>query len=237
MWHDPLHFLYKLPVTTPPLLRTTIGDFTLQEYRLSLGDRSWSFMHTGSVVTLAQEQDYLGREQARLPYGAMLWPSSIALAHDVFARREQLTGKRLLELGAGTGLPGIVAASLGARVLQIDRNTVALHLCRMKAERNAASHAEVRDADWESFQADAPFDLILGADVLYAPAMHDPLLAICDAHLAPGGTVLFADPLREASLSMLERMQHAGYRVSFARWSVGVDSGARTIAVYEAARA
>ncbi|MET0388482.1 MAG: methyltransferase domain-containing protein [Polyangiales bacterium] len=217
-----------------PTLQTSIGDFLLHEYRLPLGDRVWSFLHTGTTVTVEQEQTYLTHDGARLPYGAMLWPSSIALAHDVFARAEQLARARVLELGAGTGLPGIVAASLGARVVQVDRSEVALHLCRMNAERNATTGIDLRCAEWATLQSDTPFDFIIGADVLYATAQHDQLRAICDAYLAPGGTVLFADPLRTASLPMLEAMERSGYRVSLTKWSIGVDSGTRTIAIYEA---
>jgi methyltransferase-like protein 23 len=220
----------------PPVLRTSIGDFTLHDYQLQLGARSWSVLHTGTVVTLTQEHEYLSRERDRLPYGAMLWPSSIALAHDLFARSERLLGKRVLELGAGTGLPGIVAESLGASVLQIDRHEVALHLCRMNAQRNANQRVEVRAADWETFHSEAPFDFIIGADVLYAAPLHARLRDICDAYLAPRGSVLFADPLRAESLSMLELMERSGYRVSFSKWSIGVESGTRTVAVYEATR-
>lgn len=223
------------PVTTP-LLRTSIGDFTLHEYRLTLGGRTWSFLHTGAVVTREQEYEYLAREQGRLPYGVMLWPASIALSHDVLTRSDTLPGKRVLELGAGTGMPGIVAASLGARVLQIDRSEVALHVCGMNAERNRVTSIDVRDAEWETFHSDAPFDLILGADVLYVTTMHDRLRAICDQYLAPGGTVLFSDPFRSQSLPMLETMEANGWRVSLAKWSIEVETGTRTIAVYEATR-
>lgn len=220
----------------PALLRTSVGDFTLHDYQLQLGGRSWSVRHTGTVVTVDQERAYLARERDRLPYGAMLWPSSIALAHDLFARSEQLADKRVLELGAGTGLPGIVAESLGASVLQVDRNQVALHLCRMNAQRNANQRVQVREEDWESFHSETAFDFIIGADVLYAASLHERLRAICEANLAPRGTVLFADPLRAESLSMLELMERSGYRVSFAKWTISVESGTRTIAVYEATR-
>src|SRR6185312_10476039 len=120
-----------------PTLATTIGEFPLQEYCLRSGERAWSFFHTGAVVTVEQESRFLARESDRLPYGVMLWPASIALAHDLFARAETLRGKRVLELGAGTGIPGIIAASFGARVVQVDRSEVALHVCRLNKERNA----------------------------------------------------------------------------------------------------
>lgn len=219
-----------------PTLRTSIGDFTLNEYCLSLGGRSWSFLHTGKILTLEQEEQFLATERDRLPYGVMLWPASIALAHDVLARADQLRGKRLLELGAGTGMPGIVAASLGAQVLQIDHSEAALHVCTMNKARNRVTSIEARVAEWETFHSDQQFDFIIGSDVLYVTTMHDRLRAICDAYLAPAGVVLFSDPFRAQSLPMLEAMEAHGFRVSLAKWSIQVGSGARSIAVYEAAR-
>ena len=65
-----------------------------------------------------------GGEQPRVPYGIVLWPAAIALAHEIASR--QVAGMRVLELGAGTGLPGIVAASLGAHVVQTDKQELAL---------------------------------------------------------------------------------------------------------------
>ncbi len=221
---------------TSPQLRTSIGDFALHEYRLSLGGHAWSFLHTGAIFTAEQENRYLAQERDRLPYGVMLWPASIALAHDVLSRAGGLRGKRVLELGAGTGIPGIVAASLGAQVLQLDRSEVAIHVCEMNKARNAVQ-LEVREADWETFTSEQPFDLILGSDVLYVTTMHDRLRAICEQYLAPGGTVLFSDPLRAQSLPMLEVMEASGWRVSLAKWTIEVEAGVRTIAVYEAARA
>jgi predicted nicotinamide N-methyase len=192
-------------------------------------------LHTGAVLTVEQEMRYLDREQC-MPYGAMLWPASIALAHQLLGERDELRGKRVLELGAGTGIPGIVAGTLGARVLQIDRSEIALHLCARNKERNHATTVEVRGAEWDTFQSDTQFELILGSDVLYATTMHNRLRAICDEYLAPDGKVLFSDPLRSDSLPMLEAMAASGWRVSLSKWSIEVETGVRTIAVYEAMR-
>lgn len=218
------------------LLRTSIGDFALHEYSLPGAGRRLSFLHTGAVFTVEQERKYLAREEARLPYGVMLWPASIALAHELMARAEELRGKRVLELGAGTGMPGLVAASLGARVLQVDHSEVALHVCALNKERNQLRDVEVRAADWETFESDEKFDFIVGADVLYVTTMHERLRAICAQYLASGGRVLFSDPLREQSLPMMEAMDADGWRVSLTKWSVAVEDGSRSIAIYEAAR-
>ena len=165
---------YERSVAAPSLSKS-IGDFALCEYRLTLGDRSWSFLHTGAVLTVEQEAKYLDRESDRLPYGAMLWPASLALAHALLADANGLRGKRVLELGAGTGIPGIVASTLGAHVLQIDRSEIALHLCARNKERNRASSVEVRHADWDTFQSDVHYPAAMRPpiDTSTTPTSHD----------------------------------------------------------------
>lgn len=219
-----------------PTLNTSIGEIRLHEYNVALGDRKWSFLHTGVIVTREQEREFFSREEELLPYGAILWPASIALAHEVLEQGAMLAGKRVLELGAGTGVPGIVAASFGAKVLQTDRHQVAVHLCKLNAERNRVANSEVREVDWETFHSDEPFDLILGGDVLYMTTMHARLQEICERYLAPGGAALFSDPFRKQSLPMLEKMESDGWQVSLSKWSIEVEKGTRSIAVYRAAR-
>src|SRR5580704_9410852 len=122
------------PPTEPSVLRTTAGDLPLEEYHLRLEGGAWRILHTGAILSHEDEERFLGGEKPRVPYGIVLWPAAIALAHEIATRA--LGAARVLELGAGTGLPGIVAASLGAGVVQTDRQEVALHVCRMNAERN-----------------------------------------------------------------------------------------------------
>ena len=125
-------------MTEPDVLRTMAGDLPLEEVQLAIGARTWSILHTGALVTAEQELEFLtGENTVKRPYGIVLWPSAIALAHELATR--DLAGTRVLELGAGTGLPGIVAASLGARVVQTDRQQLALHVCRQNAARNGAA--------------------------------------------------------------------------------------------------
>jgi predicted nicotinamide N-methyase len=213
-------------------LSTSVGDFPLQEYRLRLGDRAWSVLHTEAVLSFQEEQDFLSERRA-LPYGVVLWPASVALAHDVAARPDDFRGRRVLELGAGTGLPGIVAAALGARVVQTDRQEVALSVCRRNGARNGVAGIEYRQADWERWEDAERYDVILGADVLYADGMHDRLRAIFDGNLAPGGRLLLSDPFRPLSLRLLEAMERDGWEVTLAKWTIGEGEEARGIGVYE----
>lgn len=217
----------------PPVLSTSVGDYPLQEYRLRVGGREWSLLHTDAVISLRQEADYLQEVRDRLPYGVALWPSAIALAHEIAARAHEFRGRSALELGAGTGLPGIVAASLGARVVQSDGHEVALSLCRRNGERNGARGIEYRRASWSEWDDPARYDWILGSDILYAESTQADLRRIFAANLAPGGRVLLSDPLRAVSHRFLETLEAEGWRVAGSRWTVGEAGEPRPIGLWE----
>ncbi|XP_064594412.1 histone-arginine methyltransferase METTL23-like isoform X3 [Liolophura sinensis] len=53
-------------------------------------------------------------------YGMYVWPCAPVLAQYIWFHRQHLTTKRILELGAGTALPGVVAAKCGAQVTLSD---------------------------------------------------------------------------------------------------------------------
>jgi predicted nicotinamide N-methyase len=221
--------------TQPPVLRTEAGEFPLADFRLGLAGREWTVLHTGAILSFADEQHFLREMREHLPYGVALWPAAIALAHDVASRPEAFRGGRVLELGAGTGLPGIVAASLGARVVQTDRHELAMSVCRLNGERNGVGAIEHRLADWTEWEDAARYDWILGSDILYGDALHPHLRRIFERNLAAGGRVLLADPFRATSLRLLEALEADGWTVALAKWNVGEEETPRPIGVFELA--
>lgn len=218
----------------PPVLHTTIGDLPLDEVELHIGDRAWSIEHSGAILSREDEVVFLRGEATRLPYGIVLWPAAIALAHELAGR--SLAGARVLELGAGTGIPGIIAASLGAQVVQTDRQGLVLHLCQRNAARNQVTGLEHRLADWTAWTDTTRYDLILGADILYAPELHPHLRHIFETNLAPGGRILLGDPYRQPSITLLEALEAEGWTVTMTKWTVGVTPPPRAVAVFELTR-
>jgi predicted nicotinamide N-methyase len=218
-----------------PVLATTAGDVPLAECRLAVGGREWSLLHAVAVFSRDEESRYLDQE-GRLPYGVVLWPAAVALAHEVATRPEAFRGESVLELGAGTGLPGIVAASLGASVTQTDRHELALHVCRLNGERNRLGGIAYQQADWTEWTDPRRYNWIIGSDVLYADTNHEHLRRILEGNLAPGGRLLLSDPYRAASLPLLEAMEGDGWRVTHTRWLIGEGGDARAVAVYELSR-
>src|SRR5437879_1509077 len=135
-----------------------------------------------------------------LPYWAELWPSGIALAEVV--DRLALRGKRVLELGAGLGIPSLVAALGGADVLATDWAEDAVSLLRENAERNGIA-LRVEPVRWdepEPLVRGAPWDVVLGADLLYEERNAEQLLELLPRL---GGDVLLADPGRPFATAFL----------------------------------
>jgi methyltransferase-like protein 23 len=223
-----------MSTTEPHVLSTTAGELPLEEYHLRLEGRAWRILHTGAILSHEDEQRFLGGEQPRIPYGIVLWPAAIALAHEIALR--PVAGMRVLELGAGTGLPGIVAASLGARVVQTERQEVALFVCKTNAERNGVTTIEHRAADWTAWQDEETYDCILGSDILYAEAMHSHLRRIFETNLAAGGKVLVSDPFRKPSFALLEAMEADGWHITMNKWTVGITPPERPVGVFELMR-
>lgn len=168
----------------PPVLRTTAGDFPPGECRVAVGGKEWSILYTAAVVTRDDEARFLAQTD-RPPYGVALGPAAIALAHEVATRAEEFRGRSVLELGAGTGMPGIVARSLGAEVVQTDRHELALHLCRLNGDRNRAAGIVYRLADWSTWGDSSRYDRIIGSDILYAGNLHPQLRRIFENNLSP----------------------------------------------------
>lgn len=143
-------------------------------------------------------------EEWHPPHWARSWPSATALA--VALEAEDLDDVRVLELGCGLGLPSLAAARAGARVLATDLSPAAVALTALNAERNGVRlAAEV--ADWaapDRLLAAAPWDLVVGADVLYGWRAEHLLGELLPRLVAPGGAALLADPGREPAGRFLD---------------------------------
>lgn len=128
------------------------------------------------------------------PYWAYQWAGGLALAHHFRAHPELVAGQRLLDLGAGSGLVGIVAARLGAhaKAAEIDPNG------RAAIALNAAANGvalPLIDIDLAS----APpqnIDLIAAGDVFYNAGIAQLMLPFLKNCAEAGIAVLIGDPDR-----------------------------------------
>lgn len=101
------------------------------------------------------------------PYWAFCWGAGQALARFLLDHPERVRGKRVLDLGTGSGIAAIAAARAGARdVIALDIDPVARSAARLNAEHNRVS---IRT----TAVVPPDFDMLLAADVLYETGLRD----------------------------------------------------------------
>ncbi|KAI0260911.1 putative methyltransferase-domain-containing protein [Gloeopeniophorella convolvens] len=117
--------------------------------------------------------------------GGIAWPAGEVLARYLARRGRALQGSRVLELGSGTGLVGLVAGRLGAHVCVTDQAPLVPIMERNIALNALQSNVTAAELDWaHPVPALDPPDLILAADCVYfEPAF--PLLVATLAALVP----------------------------------------------------
>jgi len=137
--------------------------------RIRVGEVELDLLRPESPEALIDEEAFADEEF--LPYWAELWPAATALA----AALPEVAGLRVIELGAGLGVPSLVAAARGARATATDWSQDAVELLRENAARNGL-RLDVERWDWREPRADR-FDIALASDVLYERRNVWPLLA------------------------------------------------------------
>lgn len=183
-------------------------DVALRKLELPGGDVM--LLRPADWEALRHEEGGAGRP---VPFWARLWPSGEALAATLDAAPPR-PGAKVLELGCGLGAPSIVAARAGANVLATDGATDAVAYVAHSMVLNG-TEAEVAAADWaeqgEALVERGPYDLVMGADVLYTRGNAETALRLLPRLVAAWGTAIFADPGRANSVDFL-----AAIRATFA---------------------
>lgn len=190
-----------MSVPTPPVAPTGLND--LRNSSIPVPGGQIDIVHPRGAMELLYAQNFDADEEYP-PYWAELWPSSVALASALTAAR--CGGARVLELGCGLGLPSIAAALAGAQVLATDRSADALAFTGYNAHRNGVA-VEVGRCDWAdpaALLARAPWDLVLGADLLYLHGGLDDLAALLPRLVDHAGEVWLSDPGRPPAVAFLD---------------------------------
>ncbi|USQ94673.1 class I SAM-dependent methyltransferase [Caulobacter sp. RL271] len=129
------------------------------------------------------------------PYWARPWGGGLALARYVLDRPDVVAGKRVLDLGAGSGLVAIAAALAGAgEVRAVDVDSYAVAAARLNA---AANGVTMEVAQTDLLDGDPPdAELMLVGDLFYDPALAARVELFLRRCLAAGIAVLIGDPWR-----------------------------------------
>lgn len=199
-----------LPEQAAKILRTIRKDYKVAFEPFRTRDVEIQLLKVQDLECVLKGRDPF-KNVSEFPFWIKLWEAAMVLA-DVVATLPPTTGPRLLELGAGLGAPGLVAAAKGFQVTLSDYEQRILDFQRVSA---AASGLEVscRFIDWTKPPAMAPFDTIIGAEILFREELLPPLLTLFDRLLAPGGAIYLSHDLRRKTLYAFLDQAQAKYTI------------------------
>ena len=129
------------------------------------------------------------------PVWMITWPAAFGLA-EYLLLNQPVSGMRALELGCGTGAPGIALERAGARVVSTDYDHLALAMARYNAKLNGCRSHETSFLDWYRPQGKECFDLVVGSEVVYFEKSFKPLLSVLKEYIAPTGSIILSDQWR-----------------------------------------
>jgi predicted nicotinamide N-methyase len=120
-------------------------------------------------------EEELTREGVPPPYWAFAWAGGQALARYVLDNPDSVRGRRVLDVGSGSGLVAIAAAKVGAAsVLAADIDAFACAAIALNAKANNVAITATSD-DMIDTQGD--WDVILVGDLFYERPLAERLLA------------------------------------------------------------
>ncbi|XP_067847943.1 EEF1A lysine methyltransferase 3-like [Heptranchias perlo] len=154
---------------------------------LSLEEKKYEFSgHTLNITTF---------KGASLGVSAYVWGPGLVLCRYFEDEKFNFTGKKVLELGSGTGIVGILAVLLGGDVTMTDRAYVLKQIeYNVSANIPATSRhrSKTRALLWGTDQNNFPtdFDIILGSDIVYSPSQFPGLIQTL-LHICNDKTIIY----------------------------------------------
>ncbi|MBX4984346.1 methyltransferase [Rhizobium lentis] len=129
------------------------------------------------------------------PYWAYPWAGGAVLARHLLDRPGTVSGRRVVDLGAGSGLVAIAAAKAGARaVTAVDIDADAIAAIGLNAAINGVTIAVIAA---DIIEASPPeTDVLMVGDLFYDPALAVRVIAFLRRCQAAGVEVLIGDPMR-----------------------------------------
>lgn len=175
-------------------------NFPLQKQTIGIGEQQVSlFVPDATAIKSAYENGRIS-----FPYWSKIWPAAIALSEFILHQPQYIKGKTVLELGAGLGLPSLVAAPYASHVLCTDSSQDAVDTVAKSAEHLQLRNLDTVVLDWKSLSKDLNADVLLLSDVNYELNAFYTLTKTINSFLQNGTVVLLSTPQRLMAKTFVE---------------------------------
>ncbi len=200
---------YDLTLPMDKLLDIAVNKFGEVEFQeVAVGDV------TVQVLQLKNMQQYLDKlmdktragKKVDLPLWAKIWPSSVVMGYSL-SKFPLAEGCKVLEVGAGTAVNGLVLASRGFDVTVIDRDQDSVLFSRINALKNGlGDKISVVCSDFKA-PMDDKFDCIVGCEMLYDERVFEVMADFIEGSLVEGedGEIFFSLDLKKAAKIFFEK--------------------------------
>ena len=144
--------------------------------------------------------------ETAFPYWARVWPASLGLCEFLADHLQFIGGKKILELGAGLGLPSLFASQYAKEVITSDFNPDAVTLMKRSVIENGIKNIECRLLDWNHLPPFPEADTLLISDVNYDPIAFESLHTVLQFFLTHKSSIVLSTPQRLMAKSFIERL-------------------------------
>lgn len=148
-----------------------------------------------SLPIWQKTEEELGEMNVPPPYWAFAWAGGQALARYLLDNPTVVAGRRVLDLGSGSGLVAIAAALAGASAVPaFDIDALAIAAIKLNASANGVALNASADDPLAGAVPDSA--VILVGDLFYERELADRVLRFIDAAARADCSILVGDPKR-----------------------------------------
>ena len=140
------------------------------------------------------------------PYWAKIWASSKAMVTFLQEEPHWIENKKLLEIGAGIGVPSFFMAQKAREIIISDYDNEAVSLANKNIAHLNLTNARSVVLNWNHIPEYIIADTILLSDTNYNPSDFDALLISITSFINKGSVVVLATPNRITTNPFLEKL-------------------------------
>ncbi len=218
-----------LPEAERQIYNRIHNKYKLTFDRLRFGEKQIRLLKIADLEQFLEGRDPFA-DVAQFPFWIRLWDAAMILAY-ILGSQSDAAGRRLLELGAGLGAPGLAAASAGFTVTISDYEEIIMDFQKVSAAASGLTGIDFTHLDWLNPPKMEPFDVLAGAEILFRDEFFQPLLNIFTTCLKLEGVIYLAHDAKRQSLPKFLKLADKDFDIGFKEQVIKRDGKRVTIVI------